>query len=293
MTGEVGGGCGCETNTTAGNDTHTKFHAQFFFSLSFWGDLLLEVDNDSTLTCSSSSSFFSPFVSFLSHLSNKFIITTVDYVKDRVKRVYTHGSPPVATVMESKKASTSSSSSSSSRHTAVGTCPILDAFDLPTDLVYGFVQPYDPVVRLFTDVDALYPLVDDLGKDQVTLYATGPPRSLRPIVRTIFASWEGWPRFRDNWKGSCSNQRYQSVGIQHVLLPEPLRYLNDRFFSVNVGVPPTEVIVRISSSELLPALHTMFPLDVFQISLIPQAVRRYVQYYFGSFPGISPPKNVH
>ena len=151
-------------------------------------------------------------------------------------------------------------------------CPILSVFDLPDSMVYGYIQPYDPVVRLFTDFDALYPLVDDLGADEVTLYATGPRRSLRPITRAIFQSWSGWPRFRDNWKGT--NQRYQSVGKQHLLLPEPLRYLNDRFFSVNVGVPPTEAIVRISSTELLPALNAMFPLDVFQISLIPQAVRR-------------------
>jgi hypothetical protein len=37
-----------------------------------------------------------------------------------------------------------------------GICPILDAFDLPSDIVYGFIQPYDPVVRLFTEFDALY-----------------------------------------------------------------------------------------------------------------------------------------
>jgi hypothetical protein len=194
-------------------------------------------------------------------------------------RVYTHGSPPVATVLDSAGAG------------RLGTCPILDAFDLPTDLVYGFVQPYDPVVRLFTEVDALYPLVDDLGKDELTLYATGPRRSLRPIVRAIFASWEGWPRFRENWKGS-TNQRYQSVGSQHLLMPEPLRYLNDRFFSVNVGVPPIEVIVRISSTELLPALNAMFPLDVFQISLIPQAIRRYVKLWLLLYLSI-PPKKAH
>jgi hypothetical protein len=111
----------------------------------------------------------------------------------------------------------------------------------------------------------------------VTLYSTGPRRSLRPIARAIFQSWEGWPQFRDSWKGT--NQQYQSVGIQHLLLPEPLRYLNDRFVSTNIGVPPTEAIVRISSEELLPALNNTFPLDVFQISLIPQAVRRYVPNY--------------
>jgi hypothetical protein len=140
-------------------------------------------------------------------------------------------------------------------------------------MVFGYIQPYDPVTRLFSEYDALYPLVDDLGADEVTLYATGPRRSLRPVARAIFQAWSGWPRFRDNWKGT-SNQRYQSVGVQHILLPEPLRYLNDRFLSTNVGVPPVEVIVRISPDELLPALGEMFPLDAFQISLIPQAVRR-------------------
>ena len=130
----------------------------------------------------------------------------------------------------------------------------------------------DPIVRFLTEYDPLYPLVDDLGKDEVTLYATGPRRSLRPVARALFQAWDGWPEFRDSWKGT--NQKYQSVGIQHILLPEPLRYLNDRFVSTNIGVPPTEAIVRISSEELLPALNTTFPLDVFQISLVPQAVRR-------------------
>ncbi|KAG7373391.1 lipase class 3 [Nitzschia inconspicua] len=194
----------------------------------------------------------------------------VDYVRDRIKRVYSHGSPPVATMV-----------GSTSDAVNFGNCPVLNAFELPSDLVYGYVQPYDPVVRLFTNVDALYPLVDDLGKDELTLYATGPRRSLRPIVRAIFASWEGWPRFRENWKGT--NQRYQSVGTQHLLMPEPLRYLNDRFFSVNIGVPPTEVIIRLSSTELLPALNTMFPLDVFQISLIPQAVRSFLHHFYPAY----------
>merc|ERR1712183_637451 len=132
-------------------------------------------------------------------------------------------------------------------------------------MIYGYVQPYDPVVRLFSGAhDVLYPLVDDLGADGVTLYATGPIRSLRPITRAIFQAWNGWPQFRDNWKGT-SNQQYHSIGIQYMLLPEPLRYLNDRFISVNVGVPPTEAIVRISPGQLLPALDTTFPLDVFQV----------------------------
>jgi len=120
-----------------------------------------------------------------------------------------------------------------------------------------------------------------LGPDEVTLYATGPPRSLRPITRAMFQSWEGWPQFRENWKGT--NQQYRSIGIQHLLLPEPLRYLNDRFISTNIGVPPTEAIVRISSSELLPALNTTFPLDTFQISLLPQAVRSFLHHFYPAY----------
>jgi hypothetical protein len=144
-------------------------------------------------------------------------------------------------------------------------------------LLTTIVSAQDPIVRFLTDYDPLYPLVDDLGKDEVTLYANGPLRSLRPITRALFSSWDGWPTFRDNWKRT--NQQYQSIGIQHLLLPEPLRYLNDRFVAANAGVPPTVAIVRISSTELLPALNATFPLDVYQISLIPQAVRRYVRYY--------------
>jgi hypothetical protein len=66
-------------------------------------------------------------------------------------------------------------------------------------------------------------------------------------------------------------------------MPEPLRYLNDRFFSVNVGVPPTEAIVRVSSRELLPALNAAFPLDVFQVSLIPQAVRSFLHHFYPAY----------
>jgi hypothetical protein len=118
-----------------------------------------------------------------------------------------------------------------------------------------------------------------LGADEVTLYSTGPMRSLRPIARGIFQAWEGWPKFREVWKGT-TNQEYQSVGIQYLLMPDPLRYLNDRFLSVNVGVPPTEALVRISSDELLPALDRLFPLDVFLISQVPQAVRSFLHHFY-------------
>jgi len=149
-------------------------------------------------------------------------------------------------------------------------------------MVYGYIQPYDPVVRLFSGHDVLYPLVDDLGADGITLYSTGPMRSLRPVAKAIFQAWNGWPQFRDVWKGT-SNQQYQSIGIQHMLLPEPLRYLNDRFISVNVGVPPVEVIVRISPEQLLPALDITFPLDTFQVSLVPQAVRSFLHHFYPAY----------
>jgi hypothetical protein len=198
-----------------------------------------------------------------------FKLWIADYVRDRIPRVYSHGSPPVATLVNK----TIAQSSADEKFGGTQRCPILEAFDLPPSMIYGFIQPYDPVIRLFSNRDVLYPLVDDLGKDGVTLYSTGPIRSLRPITRAIFQAWDGWPQFRDNWKGTCDMQ-YQSVGIQHMLLPEPLRYLNDRFISVNVGVPPVDTIVRISPEELLPALDLTFPLDTFQVSLVPQAVRR-------------------
>eukprot|EP00980_Cylindrotheca_fusiformis_P027835 scaffold22560_cov135-Cylindrotheca_fusiformis.AAC.46 len=224
-----------------------------------------------------------------------------EYVKDRVLRVFAFGSPPIAAIENAQivKQRAKKKTTMSQRHS----CQVLEEFGLPANMVFGYVQPYvsrystdnidstsfcshpeilqDPIVRFFTEYDALYPLVDDLGRDQVTLYATGPPRSLRPVARALFQGWEGWPEFRDNWKGT--NQRYHSVGVQHILAPDPLRYLNDRFFSTNIGVPPTEAIVRISSTELLPALNALFPLDVFQISLVPQAVRSLLHHFYQAY----------
>jgi len=201
-----------------------------------------------------------------------------DYARDRILRVYSHGSPPVATLANT----TIAKSLANKKFHGAQRCPILEAFDLPPSMIYGFMQPYDPVIRLFSNHDVLYPLVDDLGEDGITLYSTGPIRSLRPITRAIFQAWDGWPQFRNYWKGTC-NMQYQSVGIQHILLPEPLRYLNDRFISVNVGVPPVNAIVRISPEELLPALDLTFPLDTFQVSLVPQAVRSFQHHFYPAY----------
>ena len=85
--------------------------------------------------------------------------------------------------------------------------------------VYQYLHPWDPVARLFSDIDPCYPLLEDIGDDGVTLYASGPSRALRPITRAIIESWEGWPRFRDGFREQ-SNQGYTGVGVQHLLLPE-------------------------------------------------------------------------
>ena len=61
-----------------------------------------------------------------------------------------------------------------------------------TDIAFGYNQPWDPIPKLYSKYDALYPLIDDLGDDGVTLYASGPNRALRPITKAILESWEGW-----------------------------------------------------------------------------------------------------
>ena len=71
-------------------------------------------------------------------------------------------------------------------------------FGYSTDMIKSFVQPWDPVTRLFTSSDPTYPLVGDLGPDGVTLYASGPNRILRPLVRSILLIGENiiWAKER-------------------------------------------------------------------------------------------------
>ena len=84
-----------------------------------------------------------------------------------------------------------------------------------------------------------------------------------------------WPRFRDGFREQ-SNQGYTGVGIQHLLLPEPTRYITDRLVSVNIAILPVcSVVVQLNSRELLPALKERFPLDEFSIaSFVPAACVR-------------------
>jgi len=101
-------------------------------------------------------------------------------------------------------------------------------------------------------------------------------------VKTIFESWEGWPRFRDNARVELG-QNFTSVGEQYLLLPEPIRYLTDRLVSLDTAVPPIESIVQISSHELLPALNDVFKLDTFTISYVSVAIRSFIHHFYPAY----------
>lgn len=194
----------------------------------------------------------------------------LDFVLDKINKVYMFGAPPVA-AMRSLPATS-----------IPGQCPILNTFGLPTSLVSLYVQPWDPIPRLFTRIDPIYPLVGDIGTDGVTPYSSGPPRALRPIVRTVLESWEGWPDFRDAIRRTLS-QNYTSVGTSYLFMPDPTRYLADRFLAVNIPVPAIETIVRLSPNEMLPALESIFLLDTFEISYIPQTLRSFVHHFYPAY----------
>lgn len=200
----------------------------------------------------------------------------VDYVLDNFLRVYTFGSPPMSIAPEIKRRKKKGVEDSDM------TCSTLQAFGLPSDFVYQYIQPWDPVVRLFSEIDPCYPLLEDIGEDGITLYASGPSRALRPITRAIIESWEGWPRFRDGFREQ-SNQGYTGVGVQHLLLPEPTRYLTDRLVSVNIAIPPVYSVVQLSPNELMPALRETFPLDEFTISFVPAALRSFIHHFYPAY----------
>ena len=75
--------------------------------------------------------------------------------REQCLRVFTYGSPPTFTTTEEKT------------QDSIETCAILDTLELPQDIVLGYSQPWDPVPRLFTQYDPLYPLVDDLGEGEI------------------------------------------------------------------------------------------------------------------------------
>mmetsp|Transcript_1186 Transcript_1186/g.2515 ORF Transcript_1186/g.2515 Transcript_1186/m.2515 type:complete len:722 (-) Transcript_1186:353-2518(-) len=196
------------------------------------------------------------------------------FVRENFLRVFTFGSPPIFDII----------STSTTEQLALESdcCSILDAFDLPTDIVYSYNQPWDPIVRLYTQYDPLYPLIDDIGEDGYTPWVSGPSRTLRPILKTILESWEGWPRYRENAREKLG-QNYKSVGEQYILLPEPIRYLEGRLVSVNTQVPEIDNIVQISSRELLPALNEVFTLRTFEISYVSVAIRSFVHHFYPAY----------
>jgi len=65
---------------------------------------------------------------------------------DKVRKVLTFGSPPVTAMRESFSQTP-------------GDCPVLQSLGIPSSLVHAYVQPWDPIVRLFSSIDPLYPLV--------------------------------------------------------------------------------------------------------------------------------------
>ena len=197
----------------------------------------------------------------------------VDFVRQRVLRVFAYGSPPILELL--------STTDINDEELEGFQCSILEAFDLPSDIVYSYNQPWDPIIRLYSQFDPLYPLIDDLGEDGYTPWVSGPSRTLRPIVKTILESWEGWPRFRDNAR--LGGQNYRSVGEQYLLLPEPTRYLTDRLVSVNTQVPEVDTIVQLSSKELLPALNEVFLLDTFSISYVSTAIRSFIHHFHPAY----------
>ncbi|GFH46295.1 hypothetical protein CTEN210_02769 [Chaetoceros tenuissimus] len=212
-------------------------------------------------------------------LSNLILICmTLDkgnlYVQQKLKRVYNFGSPPVlvnmAQAFEERK------------EDGEYYCSVLDGLGLPHDLVYAYVNPWDPIPRLFSPIDPLYPLIGDLGIDGVTLYANGPPRTLRPITKAILESWENWPRFRDENR-AVMKQDYTHVGTIHLLMPDVGRYLTDRLVTVNLNAYEIDQVLKISSGELYDALEETFPLDVFSLSLVSTAIRSFIHHFFPAY----------
>lgn len=151
------------------------------------------------------------------------------------------------------------------------------------DQVVGLVQPWDPLVRWYSQNDPCYPLVSDCY-DGVTLFASGPPRALRPVARAVFRSTpEYWPQVRDIYS-SQANQSYTPVGNQYLILPETSRYVSDRNVGWQIDVPtPVSLSRPVGPDELHQILNDLFPLDEYSISLVPAAVRSFVHHFYPAY----------
>lgn len=194
-----------------------------------------------------------------------------DFVKDKIGKVFAYGAPPIVqmplldTVTEND-------------------CPILTTLGLPSDLVLSFIQPLDPIARLFTIYDPLYPLVDDIGEDGVTPYVNGPPRTLRPVVKALVEIWPSWSSFREPLKEHLY-QDFIPVGSFYLLLPEPTRYITDRLISLDISVPPLETVLSIpmNGRRFLYFLNQFFPLTTLRVSTVPVALRSFIHHFYPAY----------
>ena len=161
---------------------------------------------------------------------------------------------------------------------------VLAALDLDETVVRSFVQPWDPLVRWFTEHDPCYPLVaDSLDDDIYTLFASGPPRVLRNVARAILAAAEDWPAVRSVYLQEA-NQTFDHLGEAHLLMPaQAARYLADRLFALVVDFPDEVLLVRCSASDLPEALDHAFKLEEFSISLAPAGLRSFIHHFHPAY----------
>jgi len=198
------------------------------------------------------------------------LLTVRRGVQSNVLRVFSFGGPPIFELPTSAD--------------PADELPVLEHFGLASDTVFAYNQPWDPITRLFSKFDPLYPLIDDLGSDGYSLFASGPSRTLRPILKAILESWDGWPEYRDNARYALG-QNFTHVGVHFILLPEPIRYLTDKLVSANTAVPEVDSVIQISNEEILPALDEVFTLDVFLISYVSVAIRSFVHHFYPAYVG--------
>lgn len=161
---------------------------------------------------------------------------------------------------------------------------VLATLNLDETTVRSFVQPWDPLVRWFTEHDPCYPLVaDTVEGDIYTLFASGPPRVLRNVARAILETAADWPEVRAVYLQEA-NQTFDHLGEAHLLMPaQAARYLADRLFALVVDVPETVLLVRCAAADLPEALDHAFQLEEFSISLAPAGLRSFIHHFHPAY----------
>ena len=178
------------------------------------------------------------------------IFISAAFIREKVTKVYTFGSPLVILCNGSNA---------------------LSKMGLPETIVHAFVQPWDPFARLFSEIDPLTPIFRDFGQDGATPTNIKCPL-LQTIARHFLLGWEDLSKFKKAFV-TTMDCCYHPIGVQHIMLPSPSRYFVDKTVTLNLGVPRIAKILTVSSTELLPALNTHFPLDPSCISVLPGLLR--------------------